>query len=151
MPFGCWNLTQGSPNPDTGRPPAFFLGCARCSMTRAGCLLSWRKPIPCRELRRPPLLPILTSQGFGACIRLTLPLTVVPASSTLIYGAIWCQVIAHQYPIYHTACHRLWLLLHKAKALERKPVTQSTGRGHRRGHVATVLFSQFASYCQIFP
>ena len=46
--------------------------------------------------------------------------------SMLIYGAIWCQVIAHQYPIYHPACHGLWLLFHKAKAFEKEPVTQNT-------------------------
>ena len=57
---------------------------------------------------------------------------MVPASSTLIYGAIWCQVIAHQYPIYHPACHGLWRLFHKAKASEKGPVTQSTGRGCRK-------------------
>lgn len=45
--------------------------------------------------------------GCGDCVPLVLPLIVVPASSTLIYGAIWCQVIAHQYPIYHQACHGL--------------------------------------------
>lgn len=66
--------------------------------------------------------------GRGACVPLALPLTLVPASSTLIYGAIWCQVIAHQYPIYHRACHGLWLLFHKAKAFEKEPVTQDRKR-----------------------
>lgn len=66
--------------------------------------------------------------GRGACVPLALPLTVVPAPSTLIYGAIWCQVIAHQYPIYHPACHGLWLLFHKAKAFEKEPVTQDRKR-----------------------
>lgn len=66
---------------------------------------------------------------------------MVPASSTLIYGAIWCQVIAHQYPIYHPACHGLWLLFHKVKAFEKEPVTQSTARGHRKCNNFQDLFS----------
>lgn len=71
-------------------------------MMRVGCQLPTKEiPIFCKVLRRPPLLLSLPSQGSGACIRLALPLTVEPASSTLIYGAIWCQVIAHQYPIHH--------------------------------------------------
>lgn len=91
-----------------------------------------KSPILRKVLRKPPLLLSQPLKGCGACLRWELPLTVVPASSTLIYGAIWCQVIAHQYPIYHPACHGLWLLFHKAKASEKGPVTQSPGRGHRK-------------------
>lgn len=39
--------------------------------------------------------------GYGAYISLELSLTVVPASSMVMYGAILCQAIACQYPIYH--------------------------------------------------
>lgn len=91
-----------------------------------------------------------TLPGCGACRHWGLPLTVVPASSTLIYGAIWCQVIAHQYPIYHPACHGLWLLFHKAKAFEKGPVTQSTGRGRRKCHMAKFFSPLFASHCSAF-
>lgn len=126
--------------PGSGRPAACGRGCPSCSMMRVGCLLP-KKEIPafCKVLRRPPLPPSLTSQGAGACIRLALPLTVGPASSTLIYGAIWCPVIAHQYPIHHPACHGLWLLFHEAEAFEKEPATRNTGRGHRKCHASPFL------------
>ena len=106
-----------------------------------------KSPILHKVLRKPPLLPSQPLQGCGACLRWELPLTVVPASSTLIYGAIWCQVIAHQYPIYHPACHGLWLLFHKAKASEKGLVTQSTGRGRRKCSTFKFFSPHFVSCC----
>lgn len=117
----------------------------------AVCSPPSKSPILCKVVRRPPLLPSLTSQGCGALLFWELPLTGVPASSTLIYRAIWCQVIAHQYPIYHPACHRLWLLFHKAKAFEKGPVTQSTGRGLRKCNTFKFFSPHFASSCSALP
>ena len=61
----------------------------------------------------------------------------------LIYGAIWCQVIAHQYPIYHPACHGLWLLFHKAKAFEKEPVTQNTEEECKKCNISKFFSPNF--------